>query len=202
MAKPKNQNDNLSAKNDSKKIEIEVEEKDKEVKKAKVTAQESAGSEKTDGKQTDDKQAEALKSIQEELASEKDKYLRLAAEYDNFRKRNAKERDMIYTNAKADIIGKLLPVYDNLERALKLECSDEAYYKGIEMTMLQLTEILKDIGVTPIAALGEAFDPNLHDAVMRIEDPNLGEGIIAEECQKGFAIGDRIVRHSTVVVAN
>ena len=140
--------------------------------------------------------------LQNELSAERDKYLRLAAEYDNFRKRSAKEREMIYTDARTDAISRLLPVYDNLERALKMECSDEAYYKGVEMIMTQLTEVLDDMGVKVIPAVGEPFDPNRHNAVMSIEDPQLGENIIAEEFQKGFIIGDRVIRFSTVVVAN
>ena len=140
--------------------------------------------------------------VEEKLSVEKDKYLRLAAEYDNFRKRSAKEREMIYTDARSDVIGKLLPVYDNLERALKMECSDDSFYKGVEMIMTQLTEVLSDIGVKEIPAVGEPFDPNLHNAVMSISDPNLGENIIAEEYQKGFILGDRVIRFSTVVVNN
>jgi len=139
---------------------------------------------------------------QNDLAAERDKYLRLAAEYDNFRKRSAKEREMIYSSARTDVITKLLPVYDNLERALKMECLDESFYKGVEMIMTQLTETLNDMGVQVISAVGEQFDPNRHNAVMSIEDPNLGENIVAEEYQKGFILGDRVIRFSTVVVAN
>jgi len=137
----------------------------------------------------------------EKLASEKDKYLRLAAEYDNYRKRSTKEREMIYTDARTDVIGKLLPVYDNLERALKMECSDEAYYKGVEMIMTQLKDALSSMGVKEIPAIGEPFDPNRHNAVMSIEDPNTNENTIVEEYQKGFILGDRVIRFSTVVVA-
>jgi len=143
-----------------------------------------------------------LETLQNELSAERDKYLRLAAEYDNFRKRSAKEREMIYTDARTDAISRLLPVYDNLERALKMECSDEAYYKGVEMIMTGLTEVLADMGVRVIPAVGEPFDPNRHNAVMTIKDPELGENTIAEEYQKGFTIGDRVIRFSTVVVAN
>ena len=139
---------------------------------------------------------------QNDLAAERDKYLRLAAEYDNFRKRSAKEREMTYSNARIDVITKLLPVYDNLERALKMECADESFYKGVEMIMTGLLETLSDMGVQLIPAIGEPFDPNRHNAVMSIEDPNLGENIIAEEYQKGFILGDRVIRFSTVVVAN
>jgi len=141
-------------------------------------------------------------TLQNELSVERDKYLRLAAEYDNYRKRSAKEREMIYTDARTDAISKLLPVYDNLERALRTECADEAYCKGVEMIATQLTEVLNSMGVKEIPAVGQPFDPNLHNAVMKIEDPNLGENMIAEEYQKGFILGDRVIRFSTVVVAN
>jgi len=141
-------------------------------------------------------------NAEDSMAIERDKYLRLAAEYDNYRKRSAKEREMIYTDARTDAISKLLPVYDNLERALKMECSDEAYYKGVEMIMTQLKDALNAMGVKEIPAIGESFDPNRHNAVMSIADPSLGENIIAEEYQKGFILGDRVIRFSTVVVAN
>ena len=143
-----------------------------------------------------------LEALQNDLAVERDKYLRLAAEYDNFRKRSAKEREMIYTDARTDAISKLLPVYDNLERALKMECTDESYYKGVEMIMTQLTEVFDSMNVKLIPAAGEPFDPKLHNAVMTIESPDIGENIIAEEFQKGFTLGDRVIRFSTVVVAN
>ncbi|MCL2628587.1 MAG: nucleotide exchange factor GrpE [Oscillospiraceae bacterium] len=142
------------------------------------------------------------KETSEQAAIDKDKYLRLAAEYDNFRKRSAKERETTYSDARTDAISRLLPVYDNLERALKMECTDEAYYKGVELIMQQLTEIFEDMGVRHIPAAGEPFDPNRHNAVMKIVDPNFGEGIITEEYQKGFTLGDRVIRFSTVVVAN
>ena len=141
-------------------------------------------------------------SADEILAAERDKYLRLAAEYDNYRKRSAKEREAVFGDARADTITRLLPVYDNLERALKMECADEAVYKGVEMTMTQLMEIFENMGVTVIPSVGEPFDPNRHNAVMNIENPELGEKIVAEECQKGFMLGDRIIRFSTVIVAN
>ena len=138
----------------------------------------------------------------DQLAAERDKYLRLAAEYDNFRKRSAKEQQAAYAGARADTVTRLLPVYDNLERALKMPCSDEAFYKGVEMTMTQLSEILETMGVTPIPALGEPFDPNRHNAVMSVEDPGIGEKIITEEYQKGFILGEKVIRFSSVVVAN
>ena len=140
--------------------------------------------------------------LSEELAAEKDKYLRLLAEYDNFRKRSQKEREALYTDVRSDTILKLWPVFDNLERALKLQTADEAFYKGVEMTMTQLLEIFEKMGVKEIPALGEKFDPEKHNAVMHIEDENFGENVIAEEFQKGFMLGDKVIRFSMVKVAN
>ena len=141
-------------------------------------------------------------SMKNDLAAERDRYLRLAAEYDNFRKRSIKERESAYSNSRADTVTRLLPVYDNLERALKMECADEAFYKGVELTMTGFCEILEGMDVKPINAVGEPFDPNRHNAVMSIENPDLGEKIVAEEFQKGFMLGERVIRFSTVVVAN
>ncbi|MBR7081132.1 MAG: nucleotide exchange factor GrpE [Oscillospiraceae bacterium] len=137
-----------------------------------------------------------------ELAAEKDKYLRLLAEYDNFRKRSQKEREALYTDVKADTILKLLPVYDNLERALKQETTDEAFYKGVEMTMTQLLDIFDKLGVKAIPAEGEKFDPERHNAVTHIEDDSFGENTVAEEFQKGFMLGEKVIRFSMVKVAN
>lgn len=138
-----------------------------------------------------------------ELADEKDKCLRVMAEYDNFRKRSQKERENIYSDVRGDTLLKFLPVYDNLERALKQETADEAYYKGVEMIMAQFIEIMTALGVTEIkAAAGEKFNPELHNAVMHVEDEALGEGEIVEEFQKGFKLGDKVLRFSVVKVAN
>ena len=146
--------------------------------------------------------APRLESAQNDLAAEKDKNLRLRAEYDNFRKRSARERDNIYADVKADTLKKLLPIFDNLERALRQETADEAYKKGVEMTMTQFLEALQALGVTPIEAVGQKFDPNEHNAVMHMEDPEKGEGEIVQEFQKGFEMGDRVIRFSMVQVAN
>ena len=143
-----------------------------------------------------------LESVQTELAAEKDKNLRLRAEYDNFRKRSARERDNIYADVKADTLKKLLPIFDNLERALRQETADEAYKKGVAMTMNQFLEALKALGVTAIEAVGQTFNPNEHNAVMHMEDPDKGEGEIVQEFQKGFKMGDRVIRFSMVQVAN
>jgi molecular chaperone GrpE len=136
------------------------------------------------------------------LAAEKDKYLRLAAEYDNYRKRSIKEREALYADIRSETIVRILPVYDNLTRALKLECSDEAFYKGVELTMTQLKDILDKMGVTEIPAVGMKFDPERHNAVMHVEDPEAGEGVIVEEFEKGFILGEKVIRFSMVKVAN
>lgn len=145
---------------------------------------------------------EKCAELEKLLSEEKDKHLRLMAEYDNFRKRSARERESIYADVRGDTIVKLLPVYDNLERALMQETSDEAYRKGVEMIMTQLQDILSKLGVTEIESVGKEFDPNEHNAVMHIEDENLGAGIVAEEFQKGFKLGDKVIRFSMVKVAN
>lgn len=140
--------------------------------------------------------------LEDTLAAEKEKYLRLAAEYDNFRKRSMKERENIYTDIRIDTVCRFLPVYDNLERAILQETSDEAYRKGIEMTLNQMLEVMGKLGVTVIDAMNKPFDPALHNAVMHIEDESYGAGIIVEEFQKGFKLGDRVMRFSMVKVAN
>ena len=136
------------------------------------------------------------------LAEEHDKYLRLAAEYDNFRKRSAKEKESAWADSKASTAAAFLPVYDNLERALKAPCTDEAYQKGVEMTMNQLKDVLTKLGIEEIPALGEKFDPNCHNAVMHVDDDSVEENTIVEVFQTGFRSGDKIVRFSMVKVAN
>ena len=143
-----------------------------------------------------------VKELEAALKAEKDKYLRLAAEFDNYRKRVTKEREALYTDIRSDTIRQLLPVYDNLSRALSQECADEAFYKGVEMTMSQLKDILGKCGVTEIPAVGAPFNPDLHNAVMHVEDPALGASTVAEEFEKGFMCGDKVIRCSMVKVAN
>ena len=139
---------------------------------------------------------------EEKYNAEHDSYLRLAADYDNFRKRTIKEKEQSYGNGKADAVEKILPVYDNLERALNQPTQDEAYKKGVEMTMTQLVGILNGLGVEIFGDVGDSFDPNLHNAVMHIEDENFGENTICQVFQKGFKIGEKIVRFAMVQVAN
>ena len=131
-----------------------------------------------------------------------DRYLRMAAEYDNFRKRSQREKDSLYTDARAETVEKFLPVYDNLERALKQETVDEAFKKGVEMTMTQLTGVFEKLGVTVYGEAGESFDPAEHNAVMHCEDESAGENTIVEVFQKGFRVGDKIIRFAMVKVAN
>ena len=138
---------------------------------------------------------------QEQLVP-REQFLRLAAEYDNYRKRTAKEKESLWTDAKADTIQAFLPVYDNLERAMKQDTSDEAYKKGVEMTMNQLKEVFAKLGVTEIEAEGKPFDPNLHNAVMHIEDGNFGENTVAQVFQTGFMLGEKVIRFAMVQVAN
>ena len=139
---------------------------------------------------------------EEKYNSERDAHLRVAAEFDNFRKRTIKEKEASYGNGKADAVAKMLPVYDNLERALQQETADTAYKKGVEMTMTQLIKIFSDLGVEIFGNVGDAFDPNLHNAVMHIEDETVEENTIVQVFQKGFKIGEKVVRFAMVQVAN
>ena len=140
--------------------------------------------------------------FEEKYNAEHDAHLRLAAEYDNFRKRTIKEKEASYGNGKADAVAKMLPVYDNLERALNQETTDAAFKKGVEMTMAELVKIFTALGVEIFGNVGDQFDPNLHNAVMHIENEDLGENSISAVFQKGFEIGDKVVRFAMVQVAN
>ena len=139
---------------------------------------------------------------EEKYNAERDAHLRVAAEFDNFRKRTVKEKEASYGNGKADAVAKILPVYDNLERALNQQCEDAAYKKGVEMTMAELVKIFTSLGVEIFGNVGDAFDPNIHNAVMHTEDEALGENVISQVFQKGFRLGDKIVRFAMVQVAN
>ena len=147
-------------------------------------------------------EAPEVDSFEEKYNQERDAHLRLAAEYDNFRKRTAKEKDSAYQNGKADAVEKLLPVYDNLARALKQETADAAFKKGVEMTMTELVKILNTLGVEIFGEEGEAFDPNLHNAVLHVDDDSVAENTITQVFQQGFKIGDKVVRFAMVQVAN
>jgi len=140
--------------------------------------------------------------FEEKYNQEHDAHLRLAAEYANFRKRTTAEKDAAYANGRADAIEKLLPVYDNLSRALQQETADAAYKKGVEMTMNELVKILTGFGVEIIGAVGDEFDPNLHNAIMHTEDESLPENTVSQVFQQGFKMGDKMIRFAMVQVAN
>ena len=148
------------------------------------------------------KEPTELEKARQAQAQEHDQYLRLAAEYDNFRKRSQREKDAIYRDAVADTAKKFLPVYDNLQRALKNETADEAFKKGVEMTMTELTKIMEGIGMKPFGAAGDPFDPEKHNAVMHVDDETLRENTVAEVFQTGFTLGDKVIRFAMVKVAN
>lgn len=179
------------------KVEETVEEKveEKTEKKAEPKKEKKAKKE--------NKKEESVKEAAEKaIKAEQEKYMRLAAEYDNFRKRSQKEKESLYTDIKADTLLKFLPVYDNLERALKQETADEAYRKGVEMIMNQFNQTLEKLGVTEIESEGQQFDPEKHNAVMHIDDENYGENEIVEVFQRGFKVGEKVIRFAMVKVAN
>ena len=147
-------------------------------------------------------QVEKMELAVKQLESVKDQFTRLTAEYDNYRKRSQKEKESLYTDIRSETVEKFLPVYDNLERALAQETQDAAFKKGVEMTMNQLVSVMEKLGVVSFGAAGEVFDPQLHNAVMHVEDEALGENVIAEVFQKGFKVGDKVVRFAMVKVAN
>lgn len=149
-------------------------------------------------------QMEKMEGLAKQLAEEHDQYLRLAAEYDNYRKRTAKEKEGIYANAKIDTIKGMLPVYDNLERGLAQFGAedDDPHKKGLEMIFNQYKEALTKLGVTPIDCVGKEFDPERHNAVMHIEDESCGENTVVEVLQQGFMLGDKVLRFAIVKVAN
>ena len=148
-------------------------------------------------------QMEKMEKLAGQLATLNDQHLRLAAEYDNYRKRTTREKETIYQDAKLDTIAKFLEVYDNLERAVTQAGDDDnVHKKGMEMIFHQLQGILEKLGVTVIDPAGQPFDPERHNAVMHVDDENLGENVVAQVFQKGFLLGDRVIRFATVQVAN
>ncbi len=148
-------------------------------------------------------QVEQMELAVKQLETTKDQFARLAAEYDNYRKRTAKEKETLYQDAKADTIKEFLAVYDNLERAAAAPGGeDDPHKKGLEMIFTQYKELLKKLGVEEIEAQGRPFDPERHAAVMHVDDENLGETEVAQVFQAGFLMGDRVIRHAVVQVAN
>lgn len=171
----------------------------------------------TEEKQPENKEEAKAEQKPEEKAPEKapaeekktgdyaalnDRYLRLCAEYDNFRKRSQKEKDALYGDVRANTLREFLPVYDNLVRALAQPTEDEAYKKGVEMIMAQFKATMEKLGVSEMDCLGKTFDPAFHNAVMHVDDPEKGDNEIVEVFQQGFTMGEKIVRHAMVKVAN
>ena len=155
------------------------------------------------------KKADEIIELKKQIESQKvqieeteDRLKRVAAEFDNYKKRNAKERDGMYNSLVADIVSGLLPVVDNLENAANAETKDEEYKKGIELVLKQFKDILASKGVEEIETVGKTFDPELHEAVSSVQDDTKGEKAIVQEYRKGYKIGDRVIRHSMVIVAN
>ena len=146
--------------------------------------------------------AEEKTDFEAELKAEKEKHLRLLAEYDNYRKRSARERENIFADIRCDTVTKFLPVYDNLVRALEQSTEDEAYRKGVEMIMTQFQEVLERLGIAEIETEGKPFDPTLHEAVVHEVDETKGEGEIVQEFRRGFKMGDKVIRFAMVKVAN
>ena len=178
--------------NEKENLQTEDEVETVQTEAADETAETQAGTEES-----------ALSALQAQYDDLNDRYLRMAAEYDNFRKRSRAERDSVHAEAVAYAVKALLATVDNLSRALAQPTEDAAYKQGIEMTYNQMMESFQSLGVTEIeAAPGTPFDPNKHNAVMHVDDDALGENVIAEVFQKGFQIGDKVVRHAMVKVAN
>lgn len=185
MAKKKN-SEETAAKAEDKKVEEEDKKEDAEVKKEKK-AKEESNEEK----------------LQKQLAEKNDQLLRIAAEYDNFRKRSQREKDALYVDCKASVIKELLPVADNFDRIFaNPDITFEDYKKGVEMTFKQFENVFKDLKVESFGEEGEEFDPNFHNAVMHSEDENLGENVITNVFAKGYKIGDKVIRPAMVAVAN
>lgn len=173
--------------------------KSKEVKDNQEKEAEEIILEEPVAEETTADEMEALEQKNKEL---EDKLLRQMAEFDNFRKRTLKEKEEIGAVAKTKCISELLPVLDNFERALETECADADFKKGVEMIFTSLKDTLNKMGVEEIEAEGQTFDPEVHYAVSRIEDENLGENVVANVLQKGYKIGEKVIRHAMVAVAN
>lgn len=185
MAKKKN-SEETAAKAEDKKVEEEDKKENKEVKEEKKTKEESNE-----------------EKLQKQLAEKSDQLLRIAAEYDNFRKRSQREKDALYVDCKASVIKELLPVADNFDRIFaNPDITFEDYKKGVEMTFKQFETVFKDLKVESFGEEGEEFDPNFHNAVMHSEDENLGENVITNVFAKGYKIGDKVIRPAMVAVAN
>lgn len=197
MAEEKKQQDNT----EQEAPEQETAKQPKADAKAAEKAEEPAAEPQKELSAEEKLQAE-VDSLKKELADEKEKYLRLDAEYYNYRTRSLKEKQEAYDNALCKTVTEVLSVIDNFERAANAECSDENFKKGVDMIFKQYLAILEKLGVSEIPAQGQPFDPNLHNAVSSCEDENLGENTVAAVLQKGYTLGKKVIRHAMVTVAN
>lgn len=196
MSKEKKQNTAKEPESEEKKEAAE------EIPAEETAAEQPAESPEESSSKEETEQPDALVELQKKLDEANDRLLRTAAEYDNFRRRSQKEKEAIYTDSKAEVIGKLLPVIDNFERAAAAETDAENYKKGIEMTVKQLLDVLTAMGAEPYGAAGDPFDPNIHSGVMHVDDETLGENVVADVFIKGYKLGDKVIRHASVKVAN
>lgn len=153
-------------------------------------------------KENKNQEGKELETVKLELEETKDRYKRILAEFENFKKRSGKEREMLYDSILSDIVEVFLPIVDNLENALKAKTKDEEYKKGVELVLKQFKDTLSSKGVEEIKALGETFDPEVHEAVGSVQDDSKGEKEIVQEYRKGYKLGTKVIRHSMVVVAN
>ncbi len=169
---------------------------EKETKLAEETVEETVE------EKAEETPAEEVNEFEKKWQDVNDKYLRTLAEYDNYRKRTIKEKESIYPEAKATVIEKFLPIMDNFQRAIDSAENKDAFFEGVVMLKKQMDEVFVTLGVEEIKAVGEEFNPEFHNAVMHIEDEEAGENVIVEEFQKGYKVGDRVIRHSMVKVAN
>lgn len=182
---------------------------EQQVPETETTAEQAAAAEEAPNKEAPDEKESAAQptenkeeTLEKKVASLEDQLLRKIAEFDNYRKRTVREKEEIGLTAKVKCIADLLPVLDTLERALGIGCSDEEFLRGVQLTHDNMLSILTKMGVEEIKAEGEVFDPNLHYAVSRVENPDLGENVVAAVMQKGYTLGGKVIRHAMVAVAN
>ena len=180
-----------------------MEENEKDIKSEPKDEKEEKVNETSEQKEIEDvKESPETQKLKEDLENTTDRLKRLMAEFDNFKKRNAKEREVLYTSILGDVVCKLLPVLDNLEKAESAETQDANYKQGIDLVLKQYVDVLTSLGVTQIESVGKTFDPELHEAVSMVQDEALGEKEIKEEFRKGYKLGDKVIRHAMVIVAN
>ena len=179
-----------------------MENKQEKEKNEKVEEKENSKDVKDKKEDTENKLKEELTNTKAQLDDVTDRYKRILAEFENFKKRSLKEREGLYNSVLADIVNSLLPVLDNLENACNAESKDENYKKGVELVLKQFKDVLTSVGVQEIETVGTIFNPEYHEAVSSVQDESLGEKEIKEVYRKGYKIGDRVIRHAMVVVAN